>query len=188
MKTDWRLTDGMRRRRMLPGIATPALYFFSQISSPKTRISPGPSACESADARPRPALAVLSIQKLAIEDQARLARSAASRGEAREELADWPASTREPPTDRSAASSLDHVLPSCLHEWPLPEPRGWVRRVNRPQTEADLKAIRQCVQHRPPARPSQSRARTANRLALEWTLHPRGRPRRSHAPPGQTGA
>ncbi|MEZ6132606.1 MAG: hypothetical protein R3C59_28400 [Planctomycetaceae bacterium] len=32
-----------------------------------------------------------------------------------------------------------------LAEWPIPKPRQWRSLVNKPQTEAELKALRQCV-------------------------------------------
>ena len=65
-----------------------------------------------------------------------------------------------------------------LHRWPLPEPADWLRRVNRPQREAELKAVRQAVRRGAPFGSSQWQARTAKRLGLEWTLRPRGRPRK----------
>jgi putative transposase len=66
-----------------------------------------------------------------------------------------------------------------LHAWPLPEPAHWLRLVNRPQSEAELKAIRQALRRGSPFGTSQWQVRTARRLGLEWTLRPRGRPRRS---------
>ena len=65
-----------------------------------------------------------------------------------------------------------------LHRWPLPEPKDWLRLVNRPQTEAELKAVRECVRRGSPYGTGQWRLRTAKRLGLEWTLRPRGRPRK----------
>ena len=34
---------------------------------------------------------------------------------------------------------------AILSDWPLPEPRDWVKLVNRPETEAELDALRRCV-------------------------------------------
>jgi putative transposase len=65
-----------------------------------------------------------------------------------------------------------------LHRWPLAEPDGWVDLVNRPESEAELKAVRQAIRRGSPFGSSQWQARTANRLDLQWTLRPRGRPRR----------
>jgi putative transposase len=65
-----------------------------------------------------------------------------------------------------------------LHRWPLAMPADWVRYVNRPQTEAELKAVRHAIRRSSPFGSSQWQVRTANRLGLEWTLRPRGRPRK----------
>ncbi len=65
-----------------------------------------------------------------------------------------------------------------LHRWPLPRPRNWLETVNGPLTEAELKAIRHCVKRGSPFGPSQWQVRTADRLGLQWTLRPRGRPRK----------
>jgi REP-associated tyrosine transposase len=71
----------------------------------------------------------------------------------------------------------DAASKQLLHAWPLPEPDDWLRLVNRPETEAELKAIRQAVQRGSPFGSSQWQVRTARRLGLEWTIRPRGRPR-----------
>jgi putative transposase len=41
---------------------------------------------------------------------------------------------------------VHNVRLPLLSDWPLPEPRRWVTQVNAPQTEAELAAIRRCVQ------------------------------------------
>jgi putative transposase len=66
---------------------------------------------------------------------------------------------------------------ALLHRWPLPEPSQWLRLVNRPQSEADVKAVRHSVRRSTPFGSSEWQVRTARRLGLEWTLRPRGRPR-----------
>ncbi len=68
-----------------------------------------------------------------------------------------------------------------LSAWPLPRPRDWRKVVNRPQSEAELKALRQSVQRGTPFGTTQWQVRTANRLGLEWTIRPRGRPRKAPA-------
>jgi putative transposase len=65
---------------------------------------------------------------------------------------------------------------ALLHRWPLPEPAGWARIVNRAQSEAELNALRQSIRRGAPYGAAQWQARTATRLNLEWTLRPRGRP------------
>ncbi|HXY33921.1 MAG TPA: transposase [Planctomycetaceae bacterium] len=70
-------------------------------------------------------------------------------------------------------------LKSLLHPWPLPMPRDWLATVNRPQSESELKAVRQSVNRGTPFGTEQWQARTAKSLGLEWTLRARGRPRKS---------
>ena len=67
---------------------------------------------------------------------------------------------------------------TLLHRWPLPIPADWVRRVNRPQTAAEEKAVRQAIRRSSPFGSTQWQVRTAKRLGLEWTLRPRGRPKK----------
>ncbi len=52
----------------------------------------------------------------------------------------------------------------------------WVREVNRPQTEAELAALRRSVQRGQPYGDEVWVERVARRLGLESTLRPRGRP------------
>jgi len=65
---------------------------------------------------------------------------------------------------------------SLLAAWPLRRPRGWIGHVNGPQTEAELAAIRRCVNRGSPYGQAEWSERMVRRLALETTLHPRGRP------------
>lgn len=71
----------------------------------------------------------------------------------------------------------DAEAQKLLHTWPLPEPADWVRRVSHALTDAELNAVRQSVRRGSPFGSSQWQIRTAQRLGLEWTLRPRGRPR-----------
>ncbi|MCI0333335.1 MAG: hypothetical protein L0228_08950 [Planctomycetes bacterium] len=71
---------------------------------------------------------------------------------------------------------------AALHRWPVAMPTDWVRYVNRPQAEAELKAVRHAIRRGSPFGSSQWQVRTANRLGLEWTLRPRGRPRKQKRP------
>jgi len=63
-----------------------------------------------------------------------------------------------------------------LSDWPVARPADWVRVVNRAQTEAELEAIRRCVQRGQPYGEAGWAKRVAQRLGLESTLRPRGRP------------
>jgi putative transposase len=65
-----------------------------------------------------------------------------------------------------------------LSDWPLPRPRDWLEFVNRPQSDAELTALRRSVQRGTPFGSTQWQVRTAKRLGLEWTIRPRGRPRK----------
>ncbi len=67
---------------------------------------------------------------------------------------------------------------SLLTASPVPLGRGWVERVNRPETEAELAAIREClVRGRPWGGPVWS-SKVARRMGLEHTFRARGRPRK----------
>jgi len=74
--------------------------------------------------------------------------------------------------------SGDDQAKSLLHAWPLPVPGRWLARVNRPQTESELKSLRTSVNRSTPFGTSQWQSRTAKKLGLEWTLRARGRPRK----------
>lgn len=65
-----------------------------------------------------------------------------------------------------------------LHPWPLPVPADWLERVNRPETEAELEAVRRSVVRGRPFGSAAWARQTAARLGLEYTLRPRGRPRK----------
>jgi putative transposase len=66
-----------------------------------------------------------------------------------------------------------------LHRGPLELPRNWLTLVNRPQTEAELAALRHSIARGTPYGSPHWTKLTANRLGLESTLRPRGRPRKA---------
>lgn len=66
---------------------------------------------------------------------------------------------------------------SLLARWPLPRPRGWRSLVNRPQSEAELEAIRHSLRRGMPYGSATWITQSAARLRLKHTLRPRGRPR-----------
>jgi putative transposase len=66
-----------------------------------------------------------------------------------------------------------------LATWPVPRPRTWIEQVNQPQTEAELVAIRVCIQRGRPFGDLTWQKRTAKRLGLESTFRSRGRPRKA---------
>ena len=70
-----------------------------------------------------------------------------------------------------------------LSAWPEPRPRDWRSYVNRAETEAELQALRHSVERGTPYGSAAWVAATADRLGLESTLRPRGRPRKpDHGP------
>ena len=64
-----------------------------------------------------------------------------------------------------------------LHPGPLPRSKDWLDWVNRPQSEAELAALRKCIERGTPYGNESWQHATAERLGLEASLHPRGRPR-----------
>lgn len=66
-----------------------------------------------------------------------------------------------------------------LSKWPVSCPRDWHTLVNRAQTDAELEAIRRSVQRGQPFGPLPWIEKCAAQLGLEFTLRPRGRPRRT---------
>lgn len=65
---------------------------------------------------------------------------------------------------------------AMLDTGPAPRSTDWLDWVNQPQSEAELAALRQCVEHGTPYGSESWQQVTAERLGLESTLHPRGRP------------
>ena len=72
----------------------------------------------------------------------------------------------------------DSQITAILHAWPVPEPHNWIKIVNTAQTEAELAAVRRAVQRGSPFGSDTWQRRIAKRLRLEYTLRPRGRPKK----------
>ena len=64
-----------------------------------------------------------------------------------------------------------------LSTWPVPRPVDWLQMVGQPQSEAELRAVRHCVDRGCPFGGPDWVVTTARRLGLESTLRQRGRPR-----------
>ena len=79
----------------------------------------------------------------------------------------------------------DAAARGLLSAWPVARPRDWPRdwieEVNQAQSAAELEALRRSVQRGQPYGGETWRTQTAQRLSLESTLRPRGRPRKSAA-------
>jgi putative transposase len=84
----------------------------------------------------------------------------------------WPWSSA---AKRSAKAPPTWLL--AVKRWPVRPPKDWTAWVNRPETAADLKAVRQCVTRGRPFGDERWEQRTAEQLGLESTLRPRGRQR-----------
>jgi len=63
-----------------------------------------------------------------------------------------------------------------LSAWPVDPPRDWLRAVNEPHSKAELDAIRRAVHRGSPFGTATWGARMADRLGINHTLRPRGRP------------
>jgi putative transposase len=64
-----------------------------------------------------------------------------------------------------------------LHPGPIPRNQDWLDWVNQPQSESELAALRKCIERGMPYGNESWQHATAERLGLEASLHPRGRPR-----------
>jgi putative transposase len=64
-----------------------------------------------------------------------------------------------------------------LHLGPAARPATWLEHVNRPQTEAEVERLRQSVRRGRPFGNPLWMEDTAQRLGVEASLHPLGRPR-----------
>jgi putative transposase len=67
----------------------------------------------------------------------------------------------------------------ALHPWPVPLPQDWVEQVNAPQTAGELEAVRRAVVRGCPFGSAAWQRATAQRLGLEKTLRPKGRPKKN---------
>jgi putative transposase len=65
-----------------------------------------------------------------------------------------------------------------LADWPIPRPREWRSYVNKPQTESEVKAIRQSVIRGAPYGSTDWVTQSAVRLQLAHTRRSRGRPKK----------
>jgi len=82
---------------------------------------------------------------------------------------DWPW------TGSYARSHGPDEIRELLCEWPIDVPRGWLARVNRPQTAAEELAIRRSISRGSPLGDDGWAKRMSARYDLASTLRPRGR-------------
>ena len=69
-------------------------------------------------------------------------------------------------------------LKRWAQRWPVSRPRNWLAQVNGSMDEESLAAVRRSVTRGVPLGAESWRARIAQRLGLDITLRPRGRPRK----------
>ena len=77
----------------------------------------------------------------------------------------------------SAAMLHGGKYAALLHPGPIPRGEDWLNRVNQPQSEAELAALRKFIARGAPYGSEIWQQATAERLGLEASLRPRGRPR-----------
>jgi putative transposase len=77
------------------------------------------------------------------------------------------------------AKDRDDAAPLIAVEWPVDRPRNWIALVNEPMDQAELAALRTSLARQSPFGDQTWVRRTAKRLGLEFTLNPRGRPRKT---------
>jgi len=72
----------------------------------------------------------------------------------------------------------DDDAQDLLADWPVARPADWPELVDRPETEAELQSLRRSVRRGEPYGSESWTNRIIQRLGLEWTIRPRGRPRK----------
>ena len=65
-----------------------------------------------------------------------------------------------------------------LSEWPVQRPADWLQWVNTPETPAELEALRRSCRRGTPYGGEQWARRTAERMGIESSLRPIGRPKK----------
>jgi putative transposase len=79
---------------------------------------------------------------------------------------------------RNRSDDLSLLNRAICNEWPLPRPNDWLALVNEPQTEAELNALRKCVNRGCPFGGAAWANAIAQELGLNSTLRKRGRPKK----------
>ncbi len=82
---------------------------------------------------------------------------------------------------RSKGTNEERAL---LTDPPVPLGPGWTAHVNRPQSEAELTAIRRSVVRGQPLGDAAWQQTVARKMMLQHTFRPRGRPRKEPPPEG----
>ncbi len=77
------------------------------------------------------------------------------------------------------------IRPNYLTLGPVKRPTDWLNWVDKDLTLGELDALRRCVKRSTPYGSDTWVKKTAQRLGLEHTVRPRGRPRKKQAKPSQ---
>jgi REP-associated tyrosine transposase len=79
---------------------------------------------------------------------------------------------------RWSSAGLQTTGAPTLDAGPVARPGSWLQYVNEPQTEAEVESLRECLRRGRPYGASPWMKETAQRLGIESSLRPRGRPRK----------
>ena len=82
------------------------------------------------------------------------------------------------PTSDSVTPATPPPLANLLAPWPLPIPRDWITRVNQPENEKELAALRTATDRGRPYGDPDWTTRTAHALHIQSSLRPPGRPKK----------
>jgi len=80
---------------------------------------------------------------------------------------------------RWSSAAADRGATPAVDASPVPRPANWLEIVNQPQTEAEVESVRESLRRGRPFGHSTWTTATADRLGLEQSLRPRGRPRKA---------
>ncbi len=72
----------------------------------------------------------------------------------------------------------ESAVPLPLHPGPVVRPEGWLNRVNRPETAAELEVVRRSVVRGQPCSSEAWQQLTAVQMGWQYTFRPYGRPRK----------
>jgi putative transposase len=80
-------------------------------------------------------------------------------------------------------AAFDRVLRDTLTAWPVETPPDWIDRVNLPENEKELDALRQSVERGRPYGAPEWQKRISKRLGLESSYRSAGRPSKTKRHP-----
>jgi len=72
----------------------------------------------------------------------------------------------------------DENIQALLSDWPIDQPRNWMRAINQPMSAKELERMRTCIERNRPFGNDTWQKRTANRLGLTASLRSEGQPKK----------